>query len=132
MLLLSKQILFESGELFHPQIAVNATHIIMIFLLCPNTIVGLCGFGKVAYPHRHLHFPYSDIKIPDHAEIGTRWVTSDKLFDCAIFGVDIERPDILEASCCLIGSTDVEPWGEVRKRRLLRGIHQIFMEAGLG
>ncbi|KAL5106739.1 hypothetical protein TcWFU_003820 [Taenia crassiceps] len=114
-------------------IVVTASHILT--LLLATTMVGkveaLCGFGKVVYPNRYLQFPVTKIRVPPYADIGTRWRTSDGQFDCTVFGVDTSRPYVLEVSCCLVKSTDLEPWGEVKKRRLLSGIHQIFMEGAL-
>ncbi|KAH9278602.1 PEST proteolytic signal-containing nuclear protein [Echinococcus granulosus] len=94
-------------------------------------VEALCGFGKVVYPDRYLHFPTTKVAVPPHTDIGTRWVTPEGHFDCTVFGVDSLRPYVLEVSCCLIKSTDLEPWGEIKKGRLLSGIHEIFMEAGL-
>ncbi|KAL5966293.1 hypothetical protein TSMEX_005954 [Taenia solium] len=112
---------------------VTISHILTL-LLATSTVgkaVALCGFGKVAYPGRYLQFPTTKIKVPPYVDIGTRWRTPNGKFDCAVFGVDALRPYVLEVSCCLIKSTDFEPWSEVRKRRLLSGIHQIFMEGAL-
>lgn len=113
---------------------VITTSPILILLLATSKVEkveALCGFGKVVYPNRYLQFPSTKITVPPYADIGTRWRTPDGKFDCAVFGVDTLRPYVLEVSCCLIKSTDLEPWGEVKKRRLLSGIHQIFMEGAL-
>ncbi|VDM32446.1 unnamed protein product [Hydatigera taeniaeformis] len=113
--------------------AVIALHILTILLamLTMEKVEALCGFGKVIYPNRFLQFPITKIVVPHHADIGTRWVTPDGHFDCTVFGVDALRPYVLEVSCCLIQSTDLQPWGAIKKRRLLSSIHQIFMEGAL-
>ncbi|KAM7542988.1 hypothetical protein Aperf_G00000018481 [Anoplocephala perfoliata] len=110
------------------------TFMVTVIILTSPGVVGLCGFGKVYYPNRHLQFPKSSIRIPDHATIGSQWVETVEngfKFDCAIHGEGLMQEGILEVSCCLMNSTDVKPWDIFNKRRLLQNIHEVFMEVGL-